>query len=335
VQGRLLRDARVAGRCVHLGDGRGEGEGADQGVLAGAGPDDEKLYGTTLRPPDDANGMRPYAGAHPRRTESLMPRALTALPLLLAVALIAGCTGSVPAPAPTPTLRPRRAPFTGAAPGTVLNATLAAARGASSKRVSGTLVKGRETMKFDVASTWEGGGRATGQVTYVHGRMDGRVDFRLIAKKVYLKGDRRFWKSGGLPPVAVLLLSNRWLLADAAEPTLDDLVSMMSPTLTNDVLDLAEDDRAQVKRVAGRTIDGRPTIGLLEPHSSLDSDEEATLYVSTSGSPVPMLLAGKDGSSVTFGGWNEPLTVKAPKGAFDARPAMKAARKAKKTHEAA
>ena len=45
VEGRDLRDAGVAGRRVHLGDGRVAGQGEDQRVLPPAGPDHEDVHG--------------------------------------------------------------------------------------------------------------------------------------------------------------------------------------------------------------------------------------------------------------------------------------------------
>ena len=46
-----LRDAGVAGRAVQRGDVGVEGQGAAQGVFAGAAADDEDLHGGSLRPP--------------------------------------------------------------------------------------------------------------------------------------------------------------------------------------------------------------------------------------------------------------------------------------------
>lgn len=116
-----------------------------------------------------------------------------------------------------------------------------------------------------------------------------KIELRRIGQTVYLRADKAFWaQTAGA--AAAELLGGKYLKAPVADKRVAQLASFTDKDeFGAEVLD----PEGKVTKGQTKTIRGVPAIGLDES-SGADS---GTLYVATTGEPVPLQVAPKAGSS--------------------------------------
>ena len=230
------------------------------------------------------------------------PRPLTLTCSLLALALVlataAGCGGS------------SSGGSSGGAngiasktPAEILAAAKAAADGASTVHVAGSVVNAGTSIALDMDLLAGKGGR---------GRLaeDG-LSFELIevGSHVYITGSPAFYRHFA-GPAAAQLLQGKWLKASA---TSGSFASLSSLTDMRKLLDSTLSSHGSLTRGATSTIAGQRVIAVR------DRTHGGTLYVAATGTPYPIEIAkgGGGGGRILFTRWNAPVTVRAPANSVD------------------
>jgi hypothetical protein len=189
------------------------------------------------------------------------------------------------------------------APTEILSAATAAADSASSVHVSGSIVSAGSPFTLDLELVKGKGGR--GQIS------EGGLSFNLILLDgtAYISGSPAFYSHFG-GPAAAQLLEGKWLKAPASSGTFSSLGSL---TDLNQLLSTALSDHGALAKGPTTTIDGQQAL------SVTDTSHGGTLYVATTGKPYPIEISksGATGGKISFGSWNAPVTLAAPKDAID------------------
>lgn len=208
-------------------------------------------------------------------------------PLALA-ALAAGCGSSKPSSTSAEVSKP------GAQ---VLKDAQRAASFASSVHAAGHGVQAGQTITLDLSIT--SGSGAVGKFTL----FGGTVELIRIGDKLYLRGDRPFWKHFGGNGVKVGLLANRWVVAPASASTFSGFTRLMSMAGFTSQFAV----QGKVVNDGVKTYNGLKVIALRDPA------ENGTLYVRALGKPYPVaLVGGKSSATLTFDHWNRPVTLPKP-----------------------
>ena len=217
---------------------------------------------------------------------------VTALPLVLALAALAGCGGSssgngVASKSPTE----------------IIAAAKTAADGASAVHVSGSTVSAGTPITLDLSLVAGKGGR--GRVA------ENGLSFELIQLEgtLYIKGSPAFYKHFA-GAAAARLLQGKWLKAPATSTSFAGLSSLVE---LHKLLDVAlASDKALVS-TGTRTVKGQAVVGVK------DTAQGETIYVATTGKPYPVAAtkSGTGGGTIAFAEWDKPVTLTAPANAVD------------------
>jgi len=188
-------------------------------------------------------------------------------------------------------------------PTQILSAATAAADSASSVHVTGSIVSGGSPITLDLELVAGKGGR--GQIS------ENGLSFNLIQVDgtAYISGSPAFYSHFG-GPAAAQLLEGKWLKAPASSGSFSTLGSL---TDLNQLLNTALSDHGALAKGPTSTIAGQPVL------SVTDASHGGTLYVATTGKPYPIEISksGKTGGKISFGAWNAPVTLQAPKSSID------------------
>lgn len=200
-----------------------------------------------------------------------------------------------------------RDPFPKKSPAAIQALSLKAAKAAKSVRLVATVNDGTQVIKIDAVMT----------KTASKGRMVmsavGTVDLIQYGKVLYLRGDAKFWatatKDDAEAAKAAPLLVGKWIQYggnDAETKQMKDLITLGSWTKI-----LGEFHPA--KRVAGKKVAGKATVGLIDT-TGKDGGIE---YVAAAGAPYPLLMTANDKSlTLSFSDWNKSVKIAKPKGAI-------------------
>jgi hypothetical protein len=185
----------------------------------------------------------------------------------------------------------------------ILLDTSAAAKGATAVHISGSGKSGGTLLSLDLSLVAGKGGQghvASGGLGF---------DIIRIGGKAYFKGGAKFWENFGGKAAAQLFVG-KWIEASS---TKGDLASLAPLTNLTDLLKSILASPGALKKGAATTIDGQSAIALI------DTSNGGTLYVATTGSPYPLEIKGKKGSTgtITFADWDQPVTLTAPKNSID------------------
>jgi hypothetical protein len=220
----------------------------------------------------------------------------SAFALVLAAAFLAGCGGHGRSAEPnSEASKPA---------GRVLADANRAATRASSVHVSGNIVSSGTPITLDLVMARDKG--AKGSMT-TNGL---RFDLVRIGDTAYIHGSDAFYRHFAGAAVAQLL-HGKWLKASAVQGRFSSLAPLTSADalftqISSGHGKLANDGKTSYK--------GRPVVTI---H---DRSDDSKLYVAAAGKPYPVaIVGGKKGQSgaITFGGWNEPVSLTAPKDAID------------------
>ena len=228
----------------------------------------------------------PAAGAARRHSGLALAGALM-------LALLCGCGSS-------------SAPSNGVAsqtPAEILASTQAAAYGASSAHVSGSLTSDGAKITLDLDLLAGKGGR--GQLS------ENGLSFELIelGGYVYIKGSPAFYSHIAGPATAQLFVG-KWLKAPAAS---GNFASLASLTDLHSLIETTLQGHGTIGKGAATTADGQAVIPLT------DASKAGTLYVSTKGKPYPVeiIKQGSNGGQIAFADWNAPVSLAAPANSVD------------------
>jgi hypothetical protein len=261
-----------------------------------------------------------------------MPRATTAVTLLVSLAVGTACssgpeiTASGPPAASSAKPTATASPLDGLSSDEVMAKVEANVKKAKSVHVTARYPregKGEPEFVFNFKLT------DTGKAVGSYRSGTDRVWIRRLGKVLYFKANRSFWDEDGSEPPADAL-AGRWIKERLGSK--NDNESFFEITDFDDTLNeamhfadeeaesqaWAGEDREPLILVPGVEVGGQPTIGLADTKVGEETKESGTLYVSSTGPTLPLhLKVGLDGTEyVKFRSWNKPFRVTAPKGAI-------------------
>jgi hypothetical protein len=188
-------------------------------------------------------------------------------------------------------------------PAEIVAAAKAAADGASSVHVSGSIVSAGSPITLDLELVSGKGGR--GQIS------EGGLSFNLILLDgtAYISGSPAFYSHFG-GPAAAQLLEGKWLKAPSRTGNFSTLGSL---TNLSELLDTALTDHGTLAKGPTTTLGGAHVLSIT------DVAHGGTMYVSTTGRPYPLEItkSGAGGGTISFDRWNAAVTLAAPKDAID------------------
>jgi hypothetical protein len=220
-----------------------------------------------------------------------------ALALVVAAVLLAGCGSSSQNSSQSNSEASK-------SPTQVLADAKAAATDASSVHVAGSIVSGGTPIKLDLTMARGKGAKGTMSTN--------GLSFNLvrIGDTLYIQGSDAFYSKFAGAAVAQLL-HGKWLKASATQGQLKSLAP-----LTNIGALFAGVSSHHGKLASG----GSTTYNGQKVAEIRDTSDNSKLYVAATGKPYPVaIVGGKRGESgtVSFGDWNAPVSLSAPKNALD------------------
>jgi hypothetical protein len=187
-------------------------------------------------------------------------------------------------------------------PEELLAQSKAAAIGASSVRVVGTIPSGRSTIGLDMSLVAGVGG----QGTLTLGTQ--RIDIARVGSFAYFRAGKSFWQkyAGRL---AAQIFADRWVKVSASNKDFAGFNLFTSlPQFFRSILSPGRLGLGET-----RTVRGIPAVGLVD-----QSAGGGTLWIATNGKPFPLELDPPSGSGrVSFESWDAPMHVAAPANALD------------------
>jgi hypothetical protein len=178
----------------------------------------------------------------------------------------------------------------------------AAFKAATSVHVTGGGTSGQDAFKVDMRYTADG--KASGTVD--NGGQT--VELRRVGQVVYIKASKAFWSSAGGTKAATLF-GDKYVKAPVSDQRVASIVSL---TDKGSFIDSALATTGAITKGATKTVNGSPAIAL----SIKDSTGGSTLYVATSGQPLPLEAlpqsGGTDTGKVDFLDYGAPVDVQVP-----------------------
>ncbi len=192
----------------------------------------------------------------------------------------------------------------GESPAQILAAARAAAAGAATVHVSGSILSAGKPISLDMELVSGKGG--SGRVD-VEGMT---VELIALEKAVYVNGDLALYDRV-VGPEAARVLQGRWLKVPASSASFAPLAAV---TDLQTLIDTALDDHGPLVAAPSSTVDGRSAVAVTDP------ERGGTLYVSSTGEPFPLEIAKPaTGGRIVFDRWNQAVTVQAPENAISVK----------------
>jgi hypothetical protein len=212
----------------------------------------------------------------------------------LAAALLSGCGDSAS----------RGNGVASKSPAQIVAAAEAAAAGAATVHVDGSIVGEQEPISLNMELVAHKGGK---------GRLaPGGLQIELIDVDgfVYVKGSSAFYRRFA-GPTAVRALEGKWLKAPAEKGPLRSLASLANLGKLIDGTLVSHGSLSSAG--ATTTVDGQKVVGVS------DLDRGGTLYVAATGTPYPVQIVerGKRAGAITFDRWNRAVTLEVPTNVID------------------
>ena len=176
----------------------------------------------------------------------------------------------------------------------ILAAAEKAALAQGSVHIVGTVTQGSGDMGLDLQV--EKGGKAVGSVT-----MSGAT-LQIISTgtTVYAQGDRAFWDAQAGAGAAELI-GDKWVVSTAGS----DLSDFASFTNFDTFVAQLLKPSGTVTKGEASTVDGTPAIGLKD-------GDKGTLWIATTGDPLPLWIDGGAEGSLKFSDWGTTVTITEP-----------------------
>jgi hypothetical protein len=227
--------------------------------------------------------------------ERLAPTMRASAPaLVLTVALLAGCGSSTTARANDEASKPATK---------VLADAKAAATGASSARVSGSIKSSGTPITLDLTTSRGKGAKGSMSTNGL------KFDLVRIGDTLYIRGSDDFYKHFAGP--AAPLLHGKWIKASATDGRLKSLAPLTS------IGALFTGISSQHGKLAN---DGKTTYKGQDVVAVRDTSDGSKLYVAATGKPYPVAIVGgkkNQSGTITFGDWNKSVSLSAPSDAID------------------
>ncbi len=188
-------------------------------------------------------------------------------------------------------------------PAQIVAASKAAADGAASVHISGSVVNEGKPVTVDMQLLAGKGGR--GRIT-----LEGlSIDLIRVGGSVYINGSQAFYRHVA-GPAAAQLLQGKWLKAPENS---GNFASLASLTDLGKLIDTTLGSHGTLARGATTTVDGQKAVAVN------DVSQGGTLYVATTGSAFPIEIAKRGGSGgrIVFDRWNQAVTLTAPANAIN------------------
>ncbi len=221
------------------------------------------------------------------------PHRGVALLSLALIALLAGCGSSSPSGNGVASKTPTQ----------IVAAAKAAAAGAATVHVAGTIVDEGKPISLNMELEAGKGGKGTIA-------LEG-LSIRLVQINgtVYINGSDAFYRHVA-GPAAAQLLRGKWLKAPASGGNFSSLASL---TDLSKLIDTTLAAHGALTGAGTRTVNGQKAVGVT------DKAKGGTLYVASTGAAYPLEIAksGPSGGSIVFDRWNKPVTLVAPAGAIN------------------
>lgn len=209
-------------------------------------------------------------------------------------------SGPVAQPAPAPA----KGPLPKLSPKALQAKAVKAARGATSVHVKETIKGESETLTVDAVVS-----KAAGKVAMVSSG-GWTVNVVRVKEDVFMSANWRFWYLVSEDDAATAdLFANQWIKVGKNADGRQELYVSTTPAAWTEVVSAIR----PAKRVAGKKVRGKATVGLFEP-----GDLGGVLYVAAKGVPYPLVVESSDKSvSVTYFDWNKKVKVSAPRTFID------------------
>jgi hypothetical protein len=128
-----------------------------------------------------------------------------------------------------------------------------------------------------------------------------RLDAIAVGGREYVRANRTHWRNVEVPPKLIAKIADRWIRLPRGKKESDELyISSLANGFT-------DKDAKKATKGAETILGGVPVIAVAEA--------DGVIYVATTGTPYPV-SASSSGVTLTYGDWNAPLVVTAPKGAI-------------------
>jgi hypothetical protein len=219
-----------------------------------------------------------------------------ALALVLTAAFLAGCGSSGEAEKPNGEASKPAA--------RVLADAKAAATGASSAHVSGSLKSGGTPITLDLSTARSKGAKGSMSTNGLS------FDMVRIGDTLYVKGSDEFYKHFAGATVAQLL-HDKWLKGSATQGRLTSLAPLTSLA---GLFAVISSQHGKLANDGATTYNGAKVVAIR------DTSDNSKLYVAATGKPYPVaIVGGKKGQSgaITFDDWNKSVSLSAPSDAID------------------
>jgi hypothetical protein len=201
-------------------------------------------------------------------------------------------------------------------PAQLLSSSLAAARAQRSVHyvAAETSPISSVTMVGDAAVD-----RGIQRITYRKGSGVGHVTVTVVANTAYLRGDAfALTNYMGFPAAAAAAYAGKWLSVAPTATYFRTLAAAVRLQSTLDELKMP----GPLRSVGNSTVLGQSVAGVRSQFLRSGKRVTETLYVRTTGSPLPVEQVAAGGTIrlvTTMGGWNEVVHVSAPRGAIPLR----------------
>ena len=178
-----------------------------------------------------------------------------------------------------------------------------AATSASSTHISGGINSGGTPITLDLDMARGKGAKGSMSTNGL------KFDLVRIGDTAYIRGSDAFYQHFAGAGVAQLL-HGKWLKASIVKGRFRSLAPLTSIGLLF----------AGISAHHGKLVNKGATTRGQKVVAVQDTSDNSKLYVAASGTPYPVALVGGRGrqsGAITFGDWNDPVSLSAPKGAID------------------
>lgn len=213
-------------------------------------------------------------------------------------------TPSAPVKPPPAASKGPYVPFKGWSPKKIKDKAVRNARSAKTVRVQGVILGEGEKLTID------GTFSRTASKLRIASTVQGTVDFRTVGPRTFMSADAKFLLSSNngddndvTAAQAAQLAGSWWELTGSSQDLKELRSELTAATWVNGLASFNVS-----KRVAGKKIGGRTTVGLYEPGA-----QGGILYVASSGTAYPLGAESADKSvTLTYSRWNAKVKIGAP-----------------------
>lgn len=201
------------------------------------------------------------------------------------------------------------APLAGESPDQIVQKSVADLKAASSVRITGKVVSSGQNIAIDLTDVAAQGCQGTiglaATATSTSKAVSGTADIIVADSTVYMKLDKSFFTSAGLPASDFSTVAGKYIKV-TSKSDLAGFAQLCNPSTLSS--SFAKQDTGFVK-AGTATINGQTALAFKQPKSPANG----TVYVSQSATPQIVRIAGPAGQgSVNFTDYNAHVTVTAP-----------------------